>query len=76
MHNTPRFGGFFTDSGMLILQMKSEYSEKSDADALSENERKRNENERAKKDILKLLTTSPSAPILTTDQGKFTLISC
>lgn len=72
MHDNPRFGGYFTDSGMLTLQMKSEHGEKSDLTALSETEQKRNENdiERAKKNLIKLLSTSPSAPVFPNEQGQ------
>ena len=72
MRENPRFGGYFTDSGMLTLQMKSKHGKEEDLNALSEDERKRNEHdtERAKKDIIKLLSTSPNAPVLTTEQGQ------
>ena len=72
MRGNPRFGGYFTDSGMLTLQMKSKHGKEEDLNALSEDERNRNEHdtERAKKDLIKLLSTSPSAPVLTTEQGQ------
>jgi hypothetical protein len=72
MQHNPEFGGYITDSGMMTLQMKSKYGNNSDVNTLSEVERTGNENatERSKKDILELLSTSSSAPVLTTEQGQ------